>query len=634
MCGILGIIAPVGAVCPVPESDAIAMRDTMRARGPDGCGYFRHRNVMLAHRRLAIRDLAGGAQPWLSDDGETALVYNGELYNEPELRSELTELGHHFRSGCDTETVMAAWRAWGSQCVERFVGMFALGIYDFRDDTLFLARDPCGVKPLFLARQEGGLAFASTLPALLKRPGFQPSPNWPAVSHYLTTFRLTLGRETVYAGIEQLLPGERLLWERGVERIERYWDYPRDASRIDYRDAVEQLDDRLREAVTSQLVSDVPVGMFLSGGVDSSTIACLVRESTSRRTIGQCGGGTDGDSPDFAHARRCARHVDFDYGEVRVDPDQYFATWEDLLDQYSTPVSTPTDVVIHRLAVDMKRSVGVVLGGEGADEALCGYGVQHWSATDFELADELRRGAWSAGGASASLFRSSLRRSYGREEFSSDVDHYFALNSLIPSVVKPHLLQPEAWAAAGEDSPMRTHYAAALRDLPGSSLLQRHQALLHRVNLESLLARLDTATMQAGLEARVPYTDHRLVEAAFRWPVAHRIDVDPNEQAVRLTAEDLDRRGSLRTKRALRSVAERMMPRSLAHRRKASFPTPVASWLGGAWQSLVREKLLGSRFGRQFFRPQALRDLAANPAAAGMWLWPILNVLGWGDRVF
>lgn len=634
MCGILGTVAPLGKAPAVSPDDVLRMRDTMRARGPDGAGVFHHRNIAFAHRRLAIRDIPGGAQPWLSDDGETVLVYNGELYNDAELRTELTDLGHHFRSTCDTETVLAAWRAWGSHCVERFVGMFALGIYDFRDDTLFLARDPCGVKPLFFRRHDDGLTFASTLPALLADPRYRREPHWPAISHYLTTFRLTLGRSTLYAGIEQLLPGERLLWQHGQVRIDRYWDYPLESSDIGFEEASHHLGELLRQSVRSQLVSDVPVGMFLSGGVDSSTIACLVREAVPTRMVGQCGGGAGDDSPDFIYARRCAAHVDFDHAEVRVEPDAYHDAWDDLLDRYGTPVSTPSDVIIHRLAIEMKRSVGVVLGGEGADEALCGYGVQHWSANDFELSESLRRGRWSGGVVAAQIFQRSLQRCYGRDAFASDVDHYFALNSLIPSAVKPHLLHPEAWAAAGEDVPMRQQYATMLRELPGQSLVQRHQALLHRVNLESLLARLDTATMEASLEARVPYTDHRFVEAAFRLPVAHRIDLDPHEQSPRLAAPDLDGRGSLRTKRVLRSIAERLMPQALAHRRKASFPTPVARWLCGSWSARAREQLLGSRFGRQFFQPQALRDLAGNPAAAGMWLWPLLNVLAWGDRVF
>jgi asparagine synthase (glutamine-hydrolysing) len=635
MCGILGIVGKPGSSAGLDRHEVVAMRDKMTNRGPDDAGYWEHRNVALGHRRLAIRDISGGAQPWISQDGQCALVYNGEIYNDDALRHQLSSYGHEFRSRCDTEVVMAAYRQWGTACPARLRGMFAFGIYDFRDDSLFLARDRFGVKPLFLTEIDGRLVFASSLPALLAHPKAVKAPCLPTISHYLTTFRLTLDRATMYEGMWQLLPGECLRWNANETNIERYWDYPTtDEDALHYDAAVENLLHGLQDSVSARLVSDVPVGMFLSGGVDSNTIACLIREVQSTRMIGQCGGGEGERSQDFVSARHCAEHVGFDFDEVCVAPDEYFNIWQWMIGEYGTPLSTPTDVILYRLANEMKKSVGVVLGGEGADELLCGYAVQHWAGEDFENARRLENGEFRGAAAASRLLRGSLRAQYGRDRFASETDHFFALNSLIPSAAKPALLQPWAWQAAEQDRRMWSRYADLFDVNSGQSTARKLAEILHRVNLEGLLSRLDSATMLASLEARVPYTDHHLVENMFRVPRRFKICVSQEEQAPYLAAGELEQRGTLRSKRILRTVAARLMPASLAHRKKASFPTPIANWLTGPWKNRIREQLTTSDFGRALFRPQALHELADNLPQAGMWLWPLVNVLCWGDRQF
>ncbi len=634
MCGILGIVAESGDRPGIGRSELLAMRDTMQARGPDDAGDFVKGNIAFAHRRLAIRDRRGGAQPWVSPDGQTVLVYNGEIYNDKQLRRELAGGGFHFKTRSDTEVVMAAYLQWGAQCVDHLRGMFAFGVYDFRDDSLLLVRDRFGIKPLFLADVENQTVFASSIAAILQHPRFTATPHLPAVSHYLTTLRITLGRETVYRGIWQLLPGEMLQKRGGDIRVSRYWNYPAEDSDIDYDTATEQLETGLRDAVECRLASDVPVGMFLSGGVDSNTIASFMRESTSRSLPGRCGGGDDDASGDFAHARQCAEHSRFDFDETRVSADEYREYWQSMVGDYATPVSTPSDVIIYRLAADMKRSVGVVLGGEGADELLCGYAVQHWAGNDFDRYLQWQHNRWEGSPAAAGIFHASLRRQYGREHFASPTDHYFALNSLIPTVAKTSLLQPWAWKQADEDRSMTDFYSAELDAAQDRTTAGRQTVLLHRVNLESLLARLDSATMLAGLEARVPFTDHHLVEQMFRVPRRFKIDVAHDEHAPYLCSAELNARGTLRSKRVLRRVAGRIMPSALANRPKASFPTPVANWLSGPWQSWARDTLLGSPFVREVFQPEAVGELADNIPRAGMWLWPILNVAMWGDRQF
>lgn len=642
MCGILGLVTPSGQILSERDNDILAMRDRMTNRGPDDAGFFRKENIAFAHRRLTIRDLEAGRQPWLSAEEDCVLVYNGELYNDQALRRELMRLGHRFRTrACDTEVVLAAYQEWGVDCLTRFRGMFAFGIYDSPERRLILARDRFGIKPLFLMLVGNTLLFASSVDALLRHPSASKRPNWPIVSHYLTTFRITLGRETMFQGIWQLLPGEVLDWRDGSVQINRYWDYPQQRDEVTFTEATERVRSGLQNAVESRLVSDVPVGMFLSGGVDSNTIACFTRgASGNRNVVGGCGGGhspkfqsVDGTLDDFTAAKRCARHVRFDYREVRLDAGDYYDTWRDLIGQQSLPLATPTDVILYRLALEMKQHVGVILGGEGADELLCGYEIPHWAGHDFDSARQLTEQAHLPRSVRR-LIKSSLEHQYGRAGFSSLVDHYFALNSLVPLSAKAALFRPELHTLIDSDGPAVQYYAELLSERPEETTSERYLRLLHRVNLESLLSRLDSATMQAGLEARVPFTDHHLVESIYRIPIEQKIDVTPSESAPYLSSGELASRGSLRSKRPLRKVASELMPHTLAFRPKASFPTPVADWIAGPWQETVREKLLTSPFGREVFQPSALHELADNLPTTGMWTWPILNLLEWGDQQF
>ena len=301
MCGIVGAVAKLGQRPSVSSQQLIAMRDVMFRRGPDDCGMFERDNVAFGHRRLAIRDLEAGQQPWVSADGNCVLVYNGELYNDAELRRDLKQLGHRFKTHCDTETLTAAWRQWGADSLPRLAGMFAFAVYDLVEQRLTLVRDRFGIKPLFLASLGNELAFASSAAALLKHPAVSREPNWRAVNHYLTTFRTTLGRETMLRDVQQLRPAELLTWDLRTDRIsiDRYWKFPQRPSSTtagllpSFDDAARQLDTQLCDVTEQHLISDVPVGMFLSGGVDSNTLATIIAERHSGGMLGACGGGSD-----------------------------------------------------------------------------------------------------------------------------------------------------------------------------------------------------------------------------------------------------------------------------------------------------------------------------------------------------
>jgi asparagine synthase (glutamine-hydrolysing) len=375
--------------------------------------------------------------------------------------------------------------------------------------------------------------------------------------------------------------------------------------------------------------------MFLSGGVDSSTIASLVVRHHKQSRYATCATtGSQGEAcsesrAELSSAAICAEKVGFDLDPVAVTSCQYKERWTQLVGNFRSPLSTPSDVMIHEIAKAAKQHVGVVLGGEGSDELFCGYAVPHWSGYDYDVTKGMRHGCEGR----PSMLRSIVKQ-YGRSSFRDETDHYFALNSLIPSASKSRILREPIWSMLAHDGVMHGSYQSLYDFYDGVPTVEKHALVLHRVNLESLLARLDATTMHAGLEARVPFTDHVLVEKMFQIPFAYRIDARHSRNSRSLASAELAAKGQLRPKRILRDVANRLLPASLANRRKASFPTGVQHWLQSDWKVWLTDYLANSPFTRFMLCPQFLDELTGKPAMAGMWLWPIANLALWGDGEF
>ena len=635
MCGILGVIS--GHNNRELEMPAVlAMRDTMADRGPDGAGVFREANITLGHRRLAIRDAENGHQPWISKNGRFAIVYNGEIYNDQEIAASLMQAGVRLETTCDTEVLAEAWSLWGEQCIERLRGMFAFGVVDRRSGKVWLVRDRFGIKPLFYAKVGGDFVFASSIAAIRKHPKFSSQPNFTAISHYMQTLRITLGAETVFKNIYTMLPSEIIEYHDQQKQHRYYWDLPTSprTTQIGFQEAAHDMGKTLEETVRLHLKSDVEVGMMMSGGVDSNTLASITKRHINRPIVGVCGGGVDEQAPfpeasDFSFASECAGSLGFDYSEVRLTSDDYLDAWKTLVGHLETPLATPTDAIIYRIAQRLKRSCGVALGGEGADEAFCGYAVQHWSGNDFDRAQNIG----SLNLAQTEQFRTGLRQQYGQEQFDSIAQHYLSANTLIPWSAQRALFSPDLLAQDTQGKILQ-HYENTFSKQQGATTAESYTKVLLRVNLESLLRRLDTSTMAASLEARVPYADHQVVEKSLQLPQNFRIDVCPQEIQGWHTSAELNSRGSLRSKRVLRHVASQLLPPRLALRPKMSFPTPIASWLASDWQTWISDKLKTSSFAQQLFRPEALAELATAPAPISLWKWPVLNTIMWGEQCF
>ena len=572
------------------------MRDRMETRGPDGRGLWIEENVALAHRRLAVLDPSdAGSQPMTTPDGRYRLLYNGELYNDAELRRELLETGEvrgGFRGDCDAETVLWAFVAWGPAAFQRLRGMFALAIYDSREHVLHLARDPLGIKPLYYHLGADEFSFASELKALLAHPKIDVLPNLPMASAYLSTLHSTLGRNTMFHGLYALQPGECARYEADSGRfhVESYYrPVGVDADTIGPLEAAERVREAVTDSVHRHLRSDVPVAVMLSGGLDSTIIAYEAREWMSEMNS-WCAGGSSSlpSQDDFAFARLAAEELGARHNELHIDRERFVREWPELIQRGGLPLSTPNEIAIHAIARDMReRGFVVTLSGEGADELFGGYELALRSAANF-------------------CATPADRRSGGRFQL--------ATSAWVAPDLKPHLLSTLAWSGCGGDELLLDHYDTLFRECErevgdAGTALDAHLRFLRKNNLTGLLRRLDTNTMLGSIEGRTPFADVRVTELADRLPMSLK----------------LGERG----KSVLRDAWSSRLPAPILDREKKSFPLPFQSWLPEiAW------RLETSPFAASFFSEHLRKEIANDASRHWQLLWPMLNLSLWGDEWF
>jgi len=376
MCGICGIVLPTTSRRQVNVQDLIRMRDVMTHRGPDGSGLFSEARAGLAHRRLAIIDVESGQQPMHDETGSLHIVYNGEIYNHLDLRAALERRGHRYRTRCDTETVLRLYQEEGPGAVDRLRGMFAFAIWDSRKQELFLARDRLGVKPLYYVHApDGSLYFASEIKALLEVGAVAPALNYETLPDYLAN-HATSGAATLFAGVQRLLPGHILRWRDGALDIRQYWDLSFSGSSGHRSDAelIGEFGERFSAAVQMRLMSDVPLGAFLSGGIDSASIVAIMSRLVDEPVKTFSVGFAERDANELAYARMVADVYRTEHREVVVSAEAFFDALPAMVWHEDEPLAHPSSVALYfvaRLATDHAK---VVLTGEGSDEMLAGYG--------------------------------------------------------------------------------------------------------------------------------------------------------------------------------------------------------------------------------------------------------------------
>jgi asparagine synthase (glutamine-hydrolysing) len=586
MCGLVGTFDPQGRA-PIDRALLERMNRTQRHRGPDGEGMHLAPGIGLASTRLAIIDLAAGAQPMFNEDASVVVVYNGAIYNFRDLREELRARGHRFRSASDTEVIVHAWEQWGEACVGRLRGMFAFALWDARRQALFLARDRLGIKPLHYAiLPDGQLLFASELKGLLAHPDLPRRIDPFAVEDYLA-YGYVPDPKTIYRDARKLAPGHWLSWRVGqsAPRQERYWRL-RFAARegLEARRAAEELLERLDEAVAMRLIADVPLGAFLSGGIDSSAVVATMSRLAAG-PVSTCSIGfdqPDHDETAFARQVAAACNTRHRVGRARV---QDAALIERLPLVYDEPFADASAIPTMQLCALARQAVTVALSGDGGDELFAGYRRHRWHLYEERvraaLPARLRRPLFGALGAlypKLDWAPQPLRLQATLSELALDpADAYFHSVALAPDPVRRRLYSPALrselqgygaaevirahWRESGSEHPLdQVQYLDLMTYLPGD-----------------ILTKVDRASMAHSLEVRVPLLDHVLVEWAATLPPRLRLNA----------------RGS---KYVLKQALRPHLPAAVLERRKMGFSVPLAAWLRGSLMAPVQDALAAPAF--------------------------------------
>jgi len=619
MCGIAGIFH-LQTAKPIEPERVRRMTDALIHRGPDGSGVWTAPGVGLGHRRLSIIDIAGGAQPMATPDGAIVISFNGEIYNFSEIKADLESKGHQFSTHSDTEVILHAYRQWGEDCLGRFNGMFAFALYDQTTQSLWLARDRLGIKPLYYAEvSDGSVIFGSELKALLAHPLLRRSPDLTAVEDYLALGYVP-DDACIVAGVKKLGAGEhlRLVRGRGLPQPRRWWDVSfADRSAARPPALMEELTALMKDAVRLRMVSDVPLGAFLSGGVDSSSVVALMAES-STRAVKTCTIGFDvGSLDERAHADRVARRFATDHRTRIVSSDDY-GLIDTLADHFDEPFADASALPTYRLCQLAREEVTVALSGDGADEAFAGY-RRHLFQHRMEgvrglIPSSVRQPLFGALGRlypKADWAPRVLRAKATFTELGmSGAEAYARSVGFTPSELR-HQLYTQDFARSisghrAEDRIVRTMERAPARDP-----LDRAQYADLKIWLPGdILTKTDRMSMAVGLEAREPLLDYRLVEFAARLPVGQRIH---------------GRSGKYLMKRAM----ERYLPNDILYRDKMGFVTPIAQWFRGALVDEAAKVATDSTLSRTgWLDPRMMAKVAADHRAGkadhGRLLWQLL----------
>jgi len=623
MCGIAGIVSS-DRLSPGAATRASAMGDSLTHRGPDESGVYCDARAALAHRRLSIVDLSSGQQPLSNEDGTIWVVFNGEIYNHADTRRELEQHGHTYRTKCDTETIVHAYEEWGDDCVQRFRGMFAFALWDAPRQRLLLVRDRLGVKPLYWARSGDSLLFGSEIKAILASELVEPVANTSVLPEILST-RYVSGADTMFRNVNKLLPGHLLVFERGETKTRQYWDVPSGSpdSSIASKDVVPRFLGLLEESVRLRLMSDVPLGMFLSGGIDSSAIAVLMARLIDRPLQTFSVGFKDRAFSELEYARQVARAIGADSHEIVIDDRDFFGALPKLIWHEDEPIAHTSSVPLYFVSALARQHVTVVLTGEGSDELLAGYGkyariAWNWRAGTVYQGLVPRGLRESVAGSIVPMLPERLGR-YARRSFLAmdRTPESMFLDNFAATRLKDQrqLLAPRYQLSATRAQAYGPSVAYFNRPNGHSSLLDRLLYADIKTYLVELLMKQDQMSMAASIESRVPFLDHKLVEFAARLPDRWKLS-------------------GWTTKRVLREAMKGLLPASIMNRPKMGFPVPFATWSRDGWNTVVRDVLLDrpSRE-RGIIEPLAVERLLADHAAGstdgGDRLWSLFNLELW-----
>jgi len=576
MCGIAGKLTwdPRGAI----DADLLgAMTDAVRHRGPDADGFYFGEGVGLGHRRLSIIDLATGDQPLANEDGTVWTIFNGEIYNFAEVRQQLESHGHRFRTACDTEVLVHGYEQWGVNLVDRLRGMFAFAVWDARERRLVLARDRVGVKPLHYAVLDNGLVFGSEIKSLLVDPAVPRDWSPEALDAYLALLYVPAPL-TIYRGVQKLPPGHVLVAERGQVRVSRYWDLPfeTDGAAENENAWLEPLEAQLREAVALRLISDVPLGAFLSGGIDSSLVVAFMKETSGAPVITTSIGFAEQAYDELRHAVTVARHLDVVQHTHIVTP-QVEALLPKLAWHFDEPFADSSAVPTYYVSAAAREHVTVALSGDGGDEVWAGYARHRVEQTEHRVRRTLGPASGMIGQA-ARVMPLGVKGARSLRHLAHAPGHALALKheyGMFDRAARRGLYSEGFRRAVANADPLAAFDARYSACTSADPLDRAMYVDVHTYLHDDVLTKVDRMSMAVSLESREPLLDHKLLEFAARVPVALKL-----------------RDGM--SKYLLRRVLASRLPAPVLARGKQGFAAPIGEWLRGPLQPLLHD-LVGSR---------------------------------------
>jgi len=617
MCGICGYINLDGA--PADPEIVARMNATIVHRGPDDGGIFTDAVTALGHRRLSIIDLARGHQPMHLDGTPFTIVYNGEIYNHLELRSELGLEPEHFRTTCDTETILVAHERLGQDMLDHLQGMFAFAIYNARDRSLFIARDRLGIKPIYWFSNERVFVFGSEIKALLAHPEVRAQVNVSKLPQQLS-LKYTLDDETLYQGIKKLLPGHTLKVENNRIDIQKYWDisYVPKQRFASIDAAAHEFRAKFEDSVRARLMSDVPLGVFLSGGIDSSVIAASMASMTDQPIKAFSIAFAQQEYSELPYSNLVARHVGADVREMVLSPQDWLAAWPRMVWHEDEPIAHPSSIPLHFVSSLAAQDVKVVLTGEGSDELMAGYERYYQTLANLKYGRFVPGGLRSVAQRLIDLLpdrfvpkRKAVRTSlYLQNDIDSlFLDNYAAFSRSDISAA----LQPAYQELAVAQT--YSQFQSLMDASDAEELLDRILYADMKTYLLELLMKQDQMSMSASIESRVPFLDHRFVEFVCSLPTEYKLK-------------------GFDTKRILRKSLGETVPQPIVTRSKKGFPTPIREWFRGDFQAIIRDLLQSSDTClTEFIRPDYI-DHILHRHTSGKWdlqeqIWTLGNLELW-----
>ncbi|MFV0387766.1 MAG: asparagine synthase (glutamine-hydrolyzing) [Pyrinomonadaceae bacterium] len=599
MCGINGIAFSPRSGKAIDESTLNQMRDVLDHRGPDSFGSYINENIGLGHRRLSIVDVAHGIQPMSSEDAEFTIVFNGEIYNHMELRNELCAKGYKFNTTSDTETILKLYREYGDQCVEKLRGMFAFAVWNQKSRKLFIARDRVGIKPLYYVHDaEGNLFFASEIKSLLVANAVKPELNFNILPDQLANHGTSYD-EVLYNGVKRLMPGHFMRWENGEVSITKYWnlEFEPKISHSNESEYVDEWIEEFKRSVRLRLMADVPLGMFLSGGIDSSAICAVMSVMVDEPIKTFSVGFKEREGNEFKYGRQVAEKFGTQHFEITITPTQFFAELPKLIWHEDEPPGFVASVPLYFVSKLAQKHVKVVLTGEGSDEILAGYsryhkvlklleyGKRYESFTPKVVRNTVRSGV--------GVLPSALSRKLSRTFLSRnlDVESLFFDNFAIFNRATQDRILTKSTKDKIRDLDPYTNQKRWFDSENASELLDKVLFTDMKTYMQELLMKQDQMSMAASIESRVPFLDHKLVELTARMPVN-----------MKLHGKD--------TKWLLRKAMRGVLPTSILNREKMGFPVPIRSWLRKEFRYLVDDIILSERaLSRGIFEPVEIQRL-------------------------